>query len=148
MIYWYKIIENTRRFLMPKYVFDHVHLSSMDPIKTAEFYEKTFGGKRKKSGDLPGGRQMASLTIDGTPFLITTPRDKAKASSTSTLEHFGFRTDNIEKAVAELKAMGLKFTMEITAISPTTKIAFFNSPDGINMELMEGGLEPQPPAKK
>ena len=28
---------------MPNYWFDHIHLMSPDPLKTAEFYEKSFG---------------------------------------------------------------------------------------------------------
>jgi hypothetical protein len=39
--------------------------------------------------------------------------------------------------VAELKASGLKCVREITAIRPTTKIAFFVSPEDILIELLE-----------
>ena len=31
---------------MPSYTFDHIHLISPDPDKTADFYVKMFGGKK------------------------------------------------------------------------------------------------------
>jgi len=43
----------------------------------------------------------------------------------------------LEEAVADLKANGIKCIQEITVISPTTKIAFFISPEDILIELLE-----------
>ena len=41
---------------MSKYKFDHIHVTSTDPAKTAEFYEKTFGadaGRKNGHGQGP-----------------------------------------------------------------------------------------------
>jgi len=84
---------------MPKYVFDHVHLQSPDPVKTAEFYEKMFGAKRVNTAAGPGGAsQMINLSLNGVTILISQTRDGA-----SGLVHFGVRTDNLNQAVARFE---------------------------------------------
>ena len=45
----------------------------------------------------------------------------------------------LQKAVDELKADGVKFTLEVTKISPTLTISFVQAPDNLRMELSEGG---------
>ena len=126
---------------MPKYWFDHVHLISRDPEKTADFYEKNFGTKRDGFLELPDGRVLTSTALEGASIKATNPRPEPLVPNTLPdglgLEHFGFRTDNLEEAVAELKANGVKCVQEIKSISPTTKIAFFLSPEDILIELLE-----------
>jgi len=126
---------------MPNYWFDHVHLISHDPLTTAKFYEKTFGFKRDGLSELPGGRTLVSIALDGASIKVTNPRPEPLIPNTLPdgcgLEHFGLQTDNLEEAVAELKAKGIKCVQEIKAISPTTKIAFFVSPEDILIELLE-----------
>jgi catechol 2,3-dioxygenase-like lactoylglutathione lyase family enzyme len=126
---------------MPNYRFDHVHLISHNPLSTAEFYEKTFGAKRDSLNELPDGRILVSVALDGASIKVTNPRPEPLGPNILPdgcgLEHFGLRTDNIEKAVAELKANGVKCVQEIKAINPTTKVAFFVSPEDILIELLE-----------
>ena len=126
---------------MPKYWFDHVHLISQKPLVTADFYEKNFGAKRDGLAELPDGRTLVSVTLDGASIKVTSPRAKPLVPNTLPngcgLEHFGLQTDNLEEAVSDLKANGIKCIQEITAISPTTKIAFFISPEDILIELLE-----------
>jgi lactoylglutathione lyase len=120
---------------MPTYTFDHVHLASPDPVKTAEFYEKTFGAK-KIVEDMPGGMKKVTVYIGNTKILVAGKRE-GEAEKPS-LDHFGIRTDNLEKAVAELKARGVVFTMEMRQIRPDFKISFLRTPDGVSIELQQG----------
>ena len=53
---------------MLNYWFDHIHLVSPDPVKTAEFYVKMFGAKQVGSG-----RVTVSLDLNGTTILISQP---------------------------------------------------------------------------
>ncbi len=126
---------------MPNYWFDHVQLVSPDPQKTADFYENTFGAKKNSSVDLPDGRTLRAVSIDGILINATSPRAKPLAPNTLPggcgLEHFGLGTDNLIEAVAELKAIGLECAQEITAVSPTSRVAFFISPDNVLIELKE-----------
>ncbi len=122
---------------MPTYTFDHIHLISPDPEKTADFYEKMFGAK-KSIRDLGGGRKAVAVDLNGTKILIR-GKNEGEADKPS-LDHYGIRTDNLEKAVAELKKQGITFTMEIRQLRPDMKISFLRTPDGVSIELQEGTL--------
>ncbi len=122
---------------MPTYTFDHIHLISPDPEKTADFYEKVFGAK-KSIRDLGGGRKAVAVDLNGTKILIR-GKNEGEADKPS-LDHYGIRTDNLEKAVAELKKQGITFTMEIRQLRPDMKISFLRTPDGVSIELQEGSL--------
>jgi catechol 2,3-dioxygenase-like lactoylglutathione lyase family enzyme len=126
---------------MPKYWFDHVHLVSKDPVKTTDFYEKIFGAQRDGYMELSDGRTLVSVALDGVSIKASPPRPEPLAPNTLPdgcgLEHFGLRTDNIEEAVADMKAKGIKVVQEIKSISPTTKVAFLISPEDILIELLE-----------
>jgi len=123
---------------MAKYWFDHVHIMSKDPAKTAEFYEKTFA-KKDVVRSLPDGRTLISLSMGGPSIKISNPRPKALIPNApyEGLEHFGIQTDNMEKAMAELTAKGAKFVQDITQIDPKIRVSFFVSPESILVELME-----------
>ena len=122
---------------MPNYWFDHIHLISPDPVKTADFYERMFGAK-KTVKDMGNGRQSVSVDLDGTKMLIRR-KNEGEAEKPS-LDHYGIRTDNLEQAVADLKAQGVPFTMEITQIRPDFKISYLRTPDGVSIELQQGVL--------
>jgi hypothetical protein len=85
---------------MPRYWFDHVHLLSQNPSVTAEFYEKTFGAVRDGFRELPDGRALVSVALDGASIKVSNPRPKTLVPNTLPdgcgLEHFGFQTDNLE----------------------------------------------------
>jgi catechol 2,3-dioxygenase-like lactoylglutathione lyase family enzyme len=118
---------------MAKYKFDHIHLMSPDPVKTAEFYEKKFGAKLKESMNLGEGRVMLSLNLGGVTLLISKATDEKQYG----LAHFGISTPDLKEAVDELKAKNVKFTMEITKISPQLTISFLAAPDNVRLELTE-----------
>jgi len=127
---------------MPNYWFDHVHLMSTDLLKTAVFYEQMFGARRVGAQELAGGRTRVNLDLSGTTILVINPRVQPLIPSEpkTDLGHFGVRTDNLETAVAELKAKGVKFVLEITEIQPGLKISYLLGPENVLVELQEGGL--------
>ncbi len=127
---------------MPNYWMDHVHLVSKDPVKTAGFYEKAFAAK-KEDETLPDGRLLLTRILgnDEVTIKISNPRPKPLAPNTLPdgcgLEHYGIQTDNIEAAVTELKAMGVEFVQDVTALPSGTRISFFLTPDGELIELLQ-----------
>ena len=125
---------------MPSYWFDHVHLNSPDPIKTAEFYEKMLGATRCSVQKLSDGRTLVDLDLNGSSIKVTNPRAQPLVPGASPtgheIEHFGLGTDNIEAAVAELKSKRVKFVTEIKQ-GHGAKISFFLAPGEILIELME-----------
>ena len=122
---------------MPKYSFDHVHLMSPNPTKTAEFYEKMFGAKHISTQDLGGGRPIININLNGTTVLISQTQGNDAQTG---LVHFGIQTDNLDKAVAELKAKDVKFTRDITEVRPGFRVSFFVGPENVPVELQEGDL--------
>ena len=127
---------------MPSYWYDHVHLVSPDAVKTAEFYERMFNAKRVSVGELGAGRVSVELDLNGSRLLIKSGNVKTETAPGSSepahgLEHFGIVTDDLETAVAELKAKGVEFTMEIREIRPGVKISFLLGPENVLIELLE-----------
>jgi lactoylglutathione lyase len=121
---------------MPQYYFDHIHLMSSDPLKTAEFYQKTFNAKIVSSRDFGGGRITVNLNLGGVTILIGKSRDESQNG----LAHFGMRTDKLDEAVSELKGKGVNFSREITQIGPQFRISFLEAPEKVSVELQEGQL--------
>lgn len=122
---------------MLSYWFEHIHLLSPDPIKTAEFYETMFGA-RKIIKDLGNGRTAVSVDLHGITILIA-PKQGGEAEKPS-LDHFGIATNNLNDAVADLKSKGVEFTKDITPVRRDFKISFLRTPDGVSIELQQGSL--------
>lgn len=127
---------------MTNYWYDHVHLVSPDPAKTAQFYERMFGAKVISTRQLADGRTNVELDLNGSRILVINPKAQLGAAPTPSgtghgLGHFGLRTDNLEAAVGDLKAKGVEFTEEIRVIRPGVKISFLLGPENTLIELLE-----------
>ena len=124
---------------MPNYWFDHVHLCSPEPLKTAEFYERVLGAKRVGITKLDDGRTLVDIILNESAIKVSHPRHKPLAPGvlpTNGIDHFGLMTDNLEAAVDELQAQGVEFVQEITPVAGG-KLAFFLAPEGVLIELQE-----------
>ena len=119
---------------MPEYTFDHIHLRSPDPIKTAESYEKMFGAKRISARDQGDGRASAKLDLKGVTILI----NQAREGDPVGLVHFGIRTDKLEDSVSVMKEKGVVFTQDVRQVRPDFKMSFLTAPEGVSIELQEG----------
>ena len=53
------------------------------------------------------------------------------------LDHFGLRVTGIDQVVADLKAKGAEFTMELNAPRPGISICFVRGPEGVSIEILE-----------
>ena len=126
---------------MPNYWYDHIHLISPDPVKTAQFYQSMFGAELVSNLQLEDGRTSVALDLNGSRLLVINPKNQPESESPPEagygVGHFGIRTDNIQAAVADLKANGVKFTEEIRVARPGMKIAFFLGPENVLVELLE-----------
>ena len=122
---------------MPGYQFHHVHLYSPDPIKTADFYEKMFGATRRRPDrEVDEGSYAVQLVLNGAGIFIRSQKDGATIPSEPVrgLEHFGLFTDDMEAAVADLRANGV----EVEVRNPY--IAFVRGPDNVRIELLQPAL--------
>jgi len=125
---------------------------SPDPLKTAQFYEQMFGARKESIRKWPDGLISLTITLNGSDILISQKKGKTRPSEDSLedyygLQHFGLKTDNIDNAVKELKAKGVKFKQEITLLRPISeeiapivvgvRIAFLWAPDNVIIELTQ-----------
>ena len=126
---------------MPKYWFDHTHLVSPDPGKTAQIYQGIFGAKLVDTRQMPDGRTLFTLDFDGTRVLVTNPRSKSQKGSPLGsgygLDHFGIQTDDIEAAAEHLRANGVEFTEGVRQMRLGVKVAFLLGPENVLIELLE-----------
>ena len=127
---------------MARFTWEHVHLRTPDPEATAGWYHDKLGADviRTKNAD---GSTRIDLNLSGQKIFIAMA-DPAKAGEAPSspymgLDHFGMTVDDIEGAVAELKAKGVVFTMDPREIRPGTKIAFLTAPQNVSIELIERG---------
>jgi len=124
------------------YQFDHIHLNSPDPLKTAQFYETMFGARRM-ANQRGYSDTFVRLDLNGQQVLINPPVGipplvPATVQSQYGLIHFGLRTDNLEKAVDDLKAKGVTFVQQITPLPRgTTEISYFFAPERVLVELLQ-----------
>jgi len=121
---------------MSDYQFNHVHLRSPDPIKTAQFYETLFSARRMETLQRSWGT-FIRLDLNGQQVIISPPPPaESPRLAQYGLNHFGLKTDNLEKMVDDLKAKGVKFVQEVTPILPNTKVSFFLAPENVLVELL------------
>ena len=125
---------------MPSYRYHHIHLISPDPLKTSDFYEKTFGARKISVEKMDAGA-MVSLELGGGIIGIMPPRKQAllptAGGAVYGIEHFALKTDNLEQAAAELKAKGIVFVKDIIQPKPGFKTSFLVAPENVLIELME-----------
>jgi len=111
-------------------------------LKTAEFYERMFNAKRVSVREAGEGLVSVELDLNGSRVLIKPGNVRTGMAPGSLepahgLEHFGIRTDDLETAVADLKAKGVQFKEEIREIWPGFNIAFLWAPENVLIELLE-----------
>jgi lactoylglutathione lyase len=127
---------------MASYRYDHAHIISPDPEAAANFYVDKFHATVKSKGTAPDGTTMVALDLNGGNIFFKGRAQKPTvqapaAGSTYGLEHLGVVTDDLDAAVAELKAKGVKFVQDITNFRPGIRISFLVGPDDTLIELLE-----------
>ena len=125
---------------MAKFTWEHVHLRSPEPEATAQWYANMLGAEviRTKLAD---GSNRIDLNLSGQKVFIARAEPSKTADAPTSpymgLDHFGMTVDDIESAVAELKAKGVTFTMDPTTIRPGVTIAFLTAPQNVSIELIQ-----------
>ena len=125
---------------MSNFTYDHIHLRSTDPEKTAAYYERMFDAQIIRS--MQEGKPRIDMKIGGQDvFIAPVPPGSGVNPPPVTpyqgLDHFGLRVKNIDKVVADLKAKGAEFTMELNSPRPGIRICFVRGPEGVSIELLE-----------
>lgn len=131
---------------MRAYHFDHIHLRCRDADAAARFFETMFGAEVTRStyepGTLYAGQVRVSLRLGGQTVLIAPahPHDAtapAPAFPYYGLEHIGLTVDNVDDAVAEMRAKGADIALGPVTRSAGLRLAFIRGPEGIMVELVQ-----------
>jgi lactoylglutathione lyase len=127
---------------MTKFTWEHIHLRSPDPAQTASWYRDKLGAEIIQTPQADGSTRY-DLNLTGQKIFIAKADPAATGASPQTpymgLEHFGLTVEDIDAAVAELKAKGVPFTMEPKTIRPGVRIAFLTAPQDVSIELIQRG---------
>ncbi|WP_428491492.1 VOC family protein [Rhodopila sp.] len=127
---------------MAKLTWEHIHLRSTDPEATAGWYHDKLGAEVIKSRQ-PDGSWRIDLNLAGQKVFIAKAQPGSAAQAPSSpylgLDHFGLTVDDIDTAVADLKAKGVHFTMDVTTNRPGVRMAFLKAPENVSIELIQRG---------
>jgi catechol 2,3-dioxygenase-like lactoylglutathione lyase family enzyme len=121
--------------------YDHAHFRCADLERAIAFYQKMLDAEVVKRSE-HGGRIIVTLRIGDTQICLSpappgsnlAPEENAKRLG---VYHLAFLVPNLDAAVAECKRRGAKFMIENLMATPKRKVAFFDAPDGMEVELME-----------
>lgn len=112
-------------------VLHHLHLHSADPEGTLDWYEAAFGGERKK---FKGA--LAAIKYNDIWLIVQRSNKELAPTKGRSMDHLGWNFPDLEAAAKELKAKGVKFTLDPRPYK-TVKIAFIEGPEGVRIELVE-----------
>jgi lactoylglutathione lyase len=126
---------------MHAYRLDHVHLNSRDPQRAAQYYRDMFGAQIVESIQLDGQPRF-DVDLGGLMIFIATAGPNAKEWPSADgvgIAHFGLRVDDLDLAVAELKAAGATFAVEpyVSTRKAGLRVAFVQAPENVLIELVE-----------
>lgn len=121
--------------------YEHVHFRCADLEQAIDFYQKLLDAEIVKRSEY-GGRIIVTLRIGDTHICLSpaspggglAPEVNAKRLG---VYHLTFLVPNLDEAVAECKRRGANFVIENLTANPKRKVAFFEAPDGMQVELME-----------
>ena len=123
------------------YTYDHIHVRTKDPEGMATFFETMFGAKvlRLIQSD---GVPRVDLDVNGLAIFIASvpPEEHIDLSPRDPhlgLDHFGFRVDDIDGAVEDLRGKGAEIYVEPRTIRPGVRIAFVRGPDDVRIEILQ-----------
>ena len=122
------------------YRLHHIHLICEDLEEMIHFFSEVLGAdllERKKVG----GADAANLDLQGTPINIRVAREDEKViedtiRSPYGFNHIGLEVENLEAAHKELTSKGFVFSVPPRDVG-SMKIAFFNGPENLTLELVE-----------
>jgi lactoylglutathione lyase len=125
---------------MATFAYDHIHIRSTDPEKTAAFYERMFEAEIIRS--VEQGKPRIDMKIGGQNVFIAPVGPNSGVNPPPVtpyqgLDHFGLTVTGIDAIAADLKAKGVEFTKEPTTVRPGVRICFIRGPQGVSIELLD-----------
>ena len=125
------------------YNLNHVHLKSLDPEKTANWWVDAFnfeiiGDMTRDTGD----RFIRCRAENGVPVNISGPLDGQElpvgaSGVTQGLEHFGFDVEDIDAEIERLAGLGAPLLDGPNQLPDGTRFCWVECPDNVRVELIQ-----------
>ena len=112
----------------------------------ARFFETMFSAEVTRDVYPPGtlypGQMRVRMKVGGQTVLIAPPHPHEQTGPAPAfphygLEHFGLTVDNLDVAVAELRAKGAEIAVGPVMRNPGLYLAFVRGPEGVMVELVQ-----------
>lgn len=123
------------------YTLNHIHLVCRDLQRMVDFFTQNFGAEliaMKKFGGADG----ASLDLSGTTINLRVLQENERMldpaeGKTFGYHHVGIDVDDIDAKYKELSGKGFTFSVPPKDIDETLRIAFFDGPENVTLELLQ-----------
>lgn len=121
--------------------FHHIHLVSVNPQITSQWYVQNLGAQIENEAMIRGSICFririgeARLNISGLQS-EETPVIPEKGRLVG-INHFALTTDNIEGLMQQLKKNGVKIVEQLFTTSTGKRAFFIEGPDGVLIEIFE-----------
>ena len=126
------------------FTYNHLHFRSEDPDAAAKFYCDNFGAVIESERPLSTTKSI-QLDLNGQTLMTISGRAEGENPVPGSseprygLDHFGFEVDDMDGAVARLKANGIHFICEPWTMPSGSTVAFVEAPDHVSLELIKRG---------
>ena len=126
---------------MAKYGRAHIHLKAQDVEATVEWYRQMLGGEVTQESMFRGSKEY-QIDLNGTLIVVSGRLEDELPLPVALhprfgLDHFGFQVDDLDTAVADLKAKDIRFVEEPWTVRPGLRLACIEAPDRVRIELIE-----------
>lgn len=123
------------------YKLNHIHLVCRNLQEMIDFFTENFEARLigiRKFGGVDG----AALDLSGTVINLRVPQEKEKlmevtSAKTYGYHHMGIEVDDIDRKYKELSGKGYVFSLPPKNIDETLRIAFFDGPEKMTIELLQ-----------
>ena len=118
---------------------NHIHLVCRDLQQMIDFFTQNFGASLITMKQF-GGADGASLDLSGVMINLRVTQENEKildSGKTYGYHHIGINVDDIDAKYEDLKGKGYAFSVAPKDIDETLRIAFFDGPENVTIELLQ-----------
>jgi lactoylglutathione lyase len=117
----------------------HTRMRVSDMDETIKFYTTVLGLEVLERKTSPRGSHLAFLKVPNSEELIELASypPSGPVHVQEDLVHMAFQIDNVDAAIRDLTAKGVKITDGPTRSSSGSRFIFIDAPDGYEIELIE-----------
>jgi len=113
-----------------KFQLEHVAIYTRDIAESIKFYEKFFGGHATPIRKGSAGYGFCFVRIAGAPSV-----QLMESTGPAGVHHYGYVTDDIDRAAKEFKEKGAEILRENRDDSGRLTTIFVKDPNGLELEI-------------